>query len=887
MSTNTAKTNTFKRLPTNIVPKLYDLTFEPNFDTFTFIGNSKVSVEVKESTNEIILNSHQLDIIEVYYEQEDGLKVNSQSIKLNKEEELLIIKLENTLLLNTKGILTIKYNGILNDKMMGFYRSKYITTNNKNEIINRYILTTQFCSTYARYAFPSWDEPAVKSIFKVTLIIPKDMISLSNMLPINEIIRKNDEKNIIKFEQTPIMSTYLLAFIIGNFDFVEKQTNNNIRVRVYTSPGKKDQGLFALDIACKSLDFYTKYFNTGYPLSKMDLVAISEFSCGAMENWGLVTFRESKLLIDNENSSTNQKQEVAFTVAHEMAHQWFGNLVTMEWWTDIWLNEGFATFMQFLATDHFLPEYSVWKHFVSNQYSKGLKLDGLNNSHPVEVTINRPSEIDEVFDNISYFKGASIIAMLHNYIGDTAFRDGMSKYLNKFCYKNAVTQDLWNSLESSSCKPVKDIMSSWTKQKGFPIIEVTRSQKDSTNCIIKLSQKKFSSDGKLTENEKTYKWMIPISILSSKSTTSSSSSSTSPEVNIVDYLMCNTDDEILLPNVHSGQWIKLNHKSIGFYRIFYSQSMLEQLLPPIESKLLHPLDRLNIFDDLFALVIAGKVSTVQLLKVFKSYQFEDDYYVWSVLTNAIERLNLLFSNTKFHHKFQLWARSLFKNIRSIGWTKELNEEHSKSLLRLTILSTLVSLNDENTISHGKRLFESHISSTNTISPDVRSIVYNSVAIDANEQIVKSLFKLYRECDFAEERNKISTALGSIGDSVILKKVLDWSIGDEVLNQDSILIIASVASNKFGRDLAWNFFKNNFTLLKERYATLFLGSSLVKSVCSVFASEEKAVEIENFFKNNHFPGNEMAVKQSVETVKISANWLSRDFLQVEAYINSEI
>jgi len=278
------------------------------------------------------------------------------------------------------------------------------------------------------------------------------------------------------------MSTYLLAYTIGEFDFIEQKSKNGVQVRVYTPVGKTEQGEFALDVAVRCLDFYEEYFKIRFPLPKVDLIAIPDFDAGAMENWGLITYREIALLFDPQNSSSLAKQWIAMVVCHELAHQWFGNLVTMKWWDDLWLNEGFACFMQHFSVSHIMPELNIWEQFIPD-YSNVLSLDSLHNSHPIQVPVNHPNEIAEIFDAISYKKGASVIRMLYNFIGNENFQKGMHHYLNKFAYKNTVTDDLWNSLEEASNQPIRSMMNSWVKKKGYPIINVTTRQ-DGSNRII-------------------------------------------------------------------------------------------------------------------------------------------------------------------------------------------------------------------------------------------------------------------------------------------------------------------------------------------------------------------------------------------------------------------
>ena len=326
-------TVTFTRLPKNVRPTRYVLTLEPDLVNFTFTGVEQVAVEVVDSTDKIVLNSFQLEITDAAYEPANGSKIASKEVTLDNEEEKATITFPSELKPGN-GTLHLAFKGILNDKLKGFYRAKYPSTDGSTP--DRYVATTQFESTYARWSFPCWDEPAIKATFKVTLVAPKDTLALSNMPPVSESNRE-DGKQVVIFDESPLMSTYLLAFIIGNFDYVETTTKTGVKVRVYTAPGKKEQGLFALDIGARSLDYYTEYFNTPYPLPKLDLVSISDFASGAMENWGLTTYREVLILVDPDITSADRKQRIALVVAHEVAHQWFGNLVTMEWWTHLWL----------------------------------------------------------------------------------------------------------------------------------------------------------------------------------------------------------------------------------------------------------------------------------------------------------------------------------------------------------------------------------------------------------------------------------------------------------------------------------------------------------------------------------------------------------------------
>ncbi|XP_022253122.1 puromycin-sensitive aminopeptidase-like [Limulus polyphemus] len=539
MPDSTSVSKPFERLPTSVLPIHYNINFKPDLQKLVFEGHETIKIEVKNETSVVVLNVLELQVKLARFTREGGLEQNATNIKVSQDDERLILTFDQPLTVG-KGELYLEFCGVLNEKMKGFYRSKYTTL--EGEV--RYAAVTQFEPTDARRAFPCWDEPALKATFDISLIAAKDLVTLSNMnIVSSKPVATNPELKEVQFATSPVMSTYLVAVVVGEFDYVEEQSGDGVQVRVYTPVGKQEQGRFALEVACKALPFYKQYFNIAYPLPKMDLIAISDFSAGAMENWGLVTYRETCLLVDPQNTSADRKQWIALVVGHELAHQWFGNLVTMEWWTHLWLNEGFASFIEFLCVNHLFPEYEIWTQFVTDVYTRALELDALHNSHPIEVPVGHPSEIDEIFDDISYNKGASVIRMLHRFLGDEVFSKGMNTYLTRHMYKNAQTEDLWQALEDASQKPVAAIMSSWTKQKGFPVVSVSCRQ-DGKNKILSLTQEKFCADGNAEGDN--LRWLVPINITTAKS----------PEQIVKQVLLEAPSMEILIENVEPNEWVK-------------------------------------------------------------------------------------------------------------------------------------------------------------------------------------------------------------------------------------------------------------------------------------------------------------------------------------------
>ena len=451
-------------------------------------------------------------------------------------------------------------------------------------------------------------------------------------------------------------------------------------------------------------------------------------------------------------------------MCHEVAHQWFGNLVTMEWWKELWLNEGFASFMQYLAVDRLLPEYHIWQQFITLAFTTALSLDALHSSHPIEVPVNHPSEIEEIFDQISYQKGASVIWMLYNYLGDGVFQKGMHAYLSKWAYKNAVTEDLWNSLEEASKRPVRSIMSTWTRQKGYPLIQVT-SRQDGSSRVLTLTQEKFSLDGVLSEEDRQTQWLVPLSIISQN------------QSKPVKVLLESRTQEVRLQGVKPNEWVKLNPGMTTFCRVSYPPEMLELLQQSIVDKSLNSIDRLNIQNDLFALVKSSKISSDSVLKLMmEAYQLEDQYSVWDSIIDCLGKFNSILAYTDFHETFQLYARKLLAKIYSkLGSKPVPGEDHQNALLRSRVLGVLVGCKDPQVLREAKGQFESHLAKLGQIPADLRMPIYRAVASDCDEKTFEAFFQLYRETDLHEEKNRIVQALGSSKDLARIQRLIDFAM----------------------------------------------------------------------------------------------------------------
>ncbi len=837
------------RLPKHVKPERYKIFIKPDLKTFKYEAEETISLELFKSDSQIVLHSKSLVIESAEYFA-FGRKYKPKAIKYDTSLEQVIFSFKKKLP-KGRGELGIKFNGLLEDRLNGFYRSSY-----EHEGKIQHIATTQFESTFARNAFPCFDEPSAKAIFDVTLMVQKGLHAISNTLPIG--IQEHQGWDIVQFAPTPKMSTYLLAFIVGNFEFIEGKTKNNVLVRVFVTPGKKKQAKFALDVAIKSLDFYEQYFDIKYPLPVLDMIALPDFSAAAMENWGAVTYRETALLIDPDHSPVANKQQVALTITHELAHQWFGNLVTMEWWTDLWLNEGFASYIEHLALNHIFPSWKVWDQFVFNYQGLALSLDALKNTHPIEVEVHHPTEIDEIFDTISYSKGASIIRMLANYLGEKDFRNGLRHYLKKHAYGNAITEDLWHAFEKVSGKKIAPMMRTWTKQAGYPVISVET--KDAKGKIHVSQERFFSSSVSRKENKKKTLWKVPVSIFRNKTKTEN---------------ILLEKESLTTKPLQKGEWLKLNLNETGFYRVKYQPAFLNDLKEAILKKKLDPKDRLALISNAFALAQAGYIPTTEALKLLEAYKNEDNYNVWVEISSGLAHLSRILENEDFKETFEKYCRDTFSPMVSkVDWSKKSQETHTQSLLRSLILANAVRYKDQKTTTKALVMFKDLLRGKH-IDPDIKQIVYLAVAINGGVKEYKQLRKLYRHSKLHEEKHRIARVLPLFKDQRILADVLKFFLSKEVRNQDTTLFLASALSSRRSKHLAWKFVKKNWKYLLKKFGGGGHEFPRITGALEVFVTEKAALDISEFFKVNSAPGAERSIQQSIEQIRSNAAWIKKD------------
>lgn len=577
------------------------------------------SLEVKEDTTSISFNTLEIDIHSTTITSGGTQITSSPNITYNEDSQTTTVSFEKTISAGGKAQITQMFTGYLNDKMAGFYRSSYKAKDGST----KYIATTQMEPTDARRSFPCFDEPALKAEYTITLIADKNHTCLSNMDQASE--KEVDSKitggkrKAITFNKTPLMSTYLLAFIVGDLNYIE--TNNfRVPIRVYATPASDiEHGRFSLELAAKTLDFYEKTFNSEFPLPKMDMVAIPDFSAGAMENWGLITYRVVDILLDEKTSGASTKQRIAEVVQHELAHQWFGNLVTMDFWDGLWLNEGFATWMSWYSCNKFYPEWKVWESYVTDTLQGALSLDSLRSSHPIEVPVKRADEINQIFDAISYSKGSCVLRMISKYLGEDIFVEGVRRYLKKHAYGNTQTGDLWAALADASGKPVEKVMDIWTKNIGYPVVTVTENEGSNT---INVKQNRFLRTGDVKPEED--KTLFPV-FLGLK---------TKDGVN-EDLTLSEREQTFDVP---SKDFFKLNADHAGIYRTSYTPERLSKLGQAAKDGLLSVEDRAGMIADAGALASSGYQKTSGILSLLKSFGDETEFVVWDEILTRISSI---------------------------------------------------------------------------------------------------------------------------------------------------------------------------------------------------------------------------------------------------------
>ncbi len=845
----------FKRLPGHIKPLKYQLQIQPDLESGAFQGSESITVQIMEPTSSITLHSAELEILSAEVE-----SVNKDTwaskVAYDKKAETATLKFK-TKLPKGRAKINLSFRGLFNEHLRGYYKSHY---EHKGE--HKYLAATQFEATDARRAFPCFDEPNQKAVFELSLKIPSSHEAVSNTLPKATEEHDGGYKT-VQFLPTPKMSTYLLAFISGEMEYLEKFSKHKVQVRVYTSLAKKAQGKFALDVAVKTLDFFEQYFQIRYPLPTLDLIALPDFASGAMENWGAVTFRESALLIEEDHSSLARKQWVATVIAHELAHQWFGNLVTMDWWSHLWLNEGFASYISFLAVDHIFPSWDMWNQFLSLDFKPGMNKDGLSSSHAIEVDIHDPNEIDEVFDDISYRKGASIIRMLADYLGHRTFKAGLHTYLEKHKYKNATTQDLWTALEKASGKPVGNMMSAWTTQVGFPLVTVKH--KDQS---LELTQQRFFRHPGKQDPAKSL-WPVPLRFGKADG----------------DLFLLTKKADLFSIKDNTTIPIKLNTSESAFVKINYEPEHWDKLAIQVKAEKLSTEDRWGIASSMWSLAEAGFLSTAKALELSLAFRKEKDYTVLKEIVENVIRAKLVFAeDAKQKRAFENYIQLLLEpNKKRLGLETVKNEPHSDQLLRPLVFRVLGENNDTALQEKAVQLLTRSLRGT-PVPVHIRSAVYDVVACIGERPEHTLMKQLYAQASSAEERDRLASALATFSKTKLIEDTLNFSLSDTVRLQDKISFNRLVGAKQTQSRYLFDFTKRHWKEYQKLYGQG--GRMLNLAVASlVYLPDEKTLsELKKFLLRQSQPGLERTINQTLETAELILRWKNRDKEEVTAFLN---
>lgn len=715
-------------LPANVVPKHYDLTLEPDFSKLTFDGTVVIDLDVAEDSKAISLHTLELEIHSAKVSA-DGKVVryapsarrlplgfltatnafHSDSPKVSYDEKTQVSKFDfsDVISKGSKAQLEIKFTGQLNDKMAGFYRSTY----KKEDGTEGLLATSQMEPTDARRSFPCFDEPALKATFTVTLVADKNLTCLSNMDVASESEVQSaisgSAKKSVKFNKSPQMSTYLVAFIVGELNYIETNAFR-VPVRVYAPPGQDiEHGRFSLELAARTLAFYEKVFGIEFPLPKMDQVAIPDFAQGAMENWGLVTYRVVDLLLDEKSSGAATKERVAEVVQHELAHQWFGNLVTMDWWEGLWLNEGFATWASWYSCNEFYPEWKVWQTFVTDTLQGALSLDSLRSSHPIEVPVKRADEINQIFDAISYSKGSCVLRMISTYLGEETFLEGVRRYLKKHAYGNTQTGDLWASLADASGKKVEEVMAAWTKEVGFPVVTVSESGPDT----VHVKQNRFLRTGDVKPEEDQVLYPVLLALRTKEGV----DKSLVLDKREADFKVSSTD------------FFKVNADHTSPYRTSYAPERLEKLGKAAKEGLLPVEDRAGMIADAGALAQSGYQKTSGVLSLLKGFDSETEFVVWNEIVARLTAVQSawIFEDEAVRNGLEKFQRSLLSaKAHTLGWTFTSKDGHIEQQFKAMLFGSAGLSGDEEIIKASKEMFTKYMAGDKTaIHPNIRGSVF--------------------------------------------------------------------------------------------------------------------------------------------------------------------
>lgn len=843
------------RLPKTVVPISYSIELRPDAESLALAGVEVIEIEVREPTARLTLNAVNTAFASVTV---DGSAARAE-IVVDAAAESATFSFAQPLAAGVHR-LRIEFSSQINKFDRGFFFVDYPTDNG----IKR-LLTSKLEPADARRIFPCWDEPAFKASFALTVIVPRHFLAVANMPVAREEMLEPNLKR-VAFLPTPRMSTYLFVLTVGELERITAEAEG-VTIGIVATAGKAAKGQFALDSAVKLLAWFNDYFGIKYPLPKLDLIAVPGGFGGAMENWGGITFFESRLLFDPATNPDSARRGIFSILAHEMAHQWFGDLVTMAWWDNLWLNEGFATWMATKAAEQFHPQWQSWLNgYGQKQFA--MALDARRTSHPIQQPVADESEAMIAFDAITYNKGQALIRMLENYLGEAAFRDGIRAYMAAHAYGNTTTADLWRALERVSHKPVTDIAASFSEQDGVPLISAETACNGDAQRLT-LRQDRFVIAPARAAALPARNWQVPVAV-------GPVGAALSPDV-----VLLRGSTEISAGSCDAA--IKVNLGDIGYYRVAYgpvSMAALTKALPQMS-----PADRVNFLADGWAMVQAGRAEPSSYLALVESVGADDRRPVWDQMITAFSALNRLSRDRPERPALQRYIsvrlRAVFDRV---GWEGSGSGDDDDTLLRGSLISTLGDLGDEAVIAEAKRRFARFLKDPQSLPGALRDSVTHVVGITADRATYDTLLQLARRSTVTNERLRYYFAAAGARDPALARATLALTLTDEVPGTIVSGLINSVAASGEQPDLAWDFLQKNYDTLFARQGAQFR-DQFIPNFMTNFSDERRAAELAGFVPAQVTSGGRAMTVRAQEVIAISADLKARVLPAIDTWIKA--
>ena len=836
------------RLPRTVVPSRYDLVFEPDLGPGTFSGSEDVAVDVLEPIPEIVVNAVELEILTGRVSDGSGTRVEVTEVRLDPETERAHLALERTL---EPGpwTLHLEFRGTLSDRLEGFYRSTYTD----DEGTERVLATTHFESTDARRAFPCWDEPDLKAVFGVALVVDEGLCALSNG---PEVARDpiGAERVAVRFADTIPMSTYLVALLVGPLEVTEAVDVDGVPLRVVHVPGKGHLTGFALEVGAFALRFFTEYYAIAYPGTKLDMVALPDFAQGAMENLGLITYRENLLLTDQTRATQPELQALADTVAHEIAHMWFGDLVTMRWWNGAWLNEAFATFMEMLCVNAFRPGWRRWD-LHSRSRSGAFEIDALRSTRSIEYPVRSPEEANAMFDVLTYVKGASVLRMLEQYLGEDRFREGIRAYLEKHAYRNTDTEDLWDAIEGATGEPVRQIMDTWIWQGGFPLVSASTQDGE-----LRLAQRRFVFDG----TDDATRWQVPVLVRHG----------TLPDATVEPVLIA--DGVLAVPHA-AGAAAVVNAGGHAFLRVRYAEDLRERLLGSLLD--LAPIERYQLVDDEWAEVMAGEATAAAFCRLARAFADETDLSVWMALLQGLAWFERFLEGEPLE-RFRAFARELVRPaLDRIRWEASAGDSDLQKSLRGELFRALGILGRDPEALALAREIAGEARADEAADPALAAAAVDLVASTGGPAEFDAFVAARATAGTPQEELRYLYALPRFREIALMDRVLAMTLTDEVRPQSVPHVVHIALANRDQGERAWAFLKSRWDELTGRVAPSTVNIFL-RGV-RLLTAPGLAEDARAFFADHDVPQSRAQVQQALELQRVASELRVRVTPELEA------